>query len=144
MVISAYFHAGTKIMMADKTIKLIEDIKVGDCVNALGEEESVIKIYHSISVDLISITRKSGVTIMVTPEQSFRVNAMTKTFAKNIKIGDLIFYLADDGDLLVEPVSNVTYVKAFNNKVYSFSLKDNHNFNANGFLSLDFTCQQIR
>ena len=61
---------------------------------------------------------------------------------EDIKVGDLILYFPTHDDLIAEEISNIVQVKNFNSKVYNFSLDENHNFYANGFLSLDFICQQ--
>lgn len=144
MVIQAYFKAGTKVFMADNTFKLIEDIKVGDYVDALQVKEPVKEVFQAEATDLIVITGESGHSISVTPEQSFRANNPHKTFAKNLKVGDLILYFPTPDDLLAEEIINIAWVKNLNSKVYNFSLEENHNFNANGFMSLDFICQQNR
>ena len=56
MNISPYLQIGTKILMADKTLRPIESIKVGDFVFSLDMPEEVKDIHQSKCNNLLIIT----------------------------------------------------------------------------------------
>lgn len=143
MNIPGFFKARTKVLMADNTFKVIEKINIGDYLDAIQVKALVKDVFQAYATDLIVITGKSGNTIAVTPEQSFMAKSSQKIFAKILKVGDLILCFESPGNLIEEEIINVEWIKNYNSPVYNFGLNENHNFNVNGFLGLDFISQQV-
>jgi len=145
---STCFPAGTKILMADKTEKNIEDVKAGDHVMGYDGKkavsEKVLELESPIRDHLYELTFANGSTLQLTNEhplytsQGWKSLAPGKTRQENPKLvvgrlynGDAVL---NKDDKYIEIVS-ITYKPG---KVQTYNLKRvtaNNNFYADGFLA---------
>lgn len=130
----ACFTAGTKILMADKSLKNIEIINVGDEILTKESDYSeklvsdkVTKTFeHSVS-EYLAIVHEKGV-LKITSIHPILVNDVWKD-AGEIKVGDML--LASDGEkskvIFIEKVTMKEPIK-----VYNFQTEKYHTFFADG------------
>ncbi len=141
MTISTYIQSGTKILMADKTLKPIESIKIGDFILSLDSLEEVKNIHQSEYNNLLIITGSDRFRIGVTPEQSISIPS-GKCKAKDLQIDDVILCFNIKNSLFPQYITDITEVVNIERKVYNLSLTENHIFCANDFIVRDFISQQ--
>ena len=129
------FVAGTEVTMADGSIKLIEDVKIGDSL--LGKDGSVSKVfdYDHPKLGLRKLYGFNGGKAFVTAEHPFMTregwkaidtkktieenSALSKLMAGNIKVGDEIVK-ADGTHLTIESIEEHY---APNQQLYNFILE---------------------
>lgn len=110
------FTAGTSVLMADRTQKPIEEVRVGDEVLATdpqtgesGARKVQELIRHGGDHTMVDVTLDDGTVIEATDEHPFwSANRGEFVFAIEIEVGDLV--LGADGDLLTV-TETVVYVE---------------------------------
>lgn len=130
------FVAGTKINLANGTVKNIEDVKVGDKVVTFNEETRMNEPgivgrlkEHSVG-SVIRLTLDNEIVIKTTEEHPFYV--VGKGWVKAQDLQPLDTCLKIDGK---EAIISTVEVLEETNTVYNLlNVSDNHNFYANGIL----------
>ncbi|MFH1671791.1 MAG: alpha-2-macroglobulin family protein [Candidatus Portnoybacteria bacterium] len=123
------FTAGTKILMADGSLKAIENIQVGETIMTRKSEinadliETTVKDTHVAETDGYLIINKQ---LRITPNHILFVNGAWEP-AGDIQIGD---HLYDIQDKEIE-VNSIEW-QAGKETVYNLYINDNHTFFANG------------
>ncbi|MBI2657332.1 hypothetical protein HYX08_01410 [Candidatus Woesearchaeota archaeon] len=149
---SCCFIAGTKIQMADGSVKNIEKVKVGNLVKSYNEKtgkvenKKVSKIDTPIHDDMIRINFSNGKSNTNTQDHPYYVKgkgwcsfkpkltkARYKLQAKQLQKGDIV-YSYDRGKLKEIRVSKITN-KPGRLQTYNLGgVEDNHTYFANGVL----------
>ncbi len=124
------FLAGTPILLADGTIKLIEEIKVGDAV--LSFDESCNK-QQKDTVKAVMQNKTKGYYLInghlkVTGEHPFYVKGEWKK-AKDLKIGDALLKDTHQEEL----IADIKFVDE-DVLVYNFEVNPYHTYYAGGYL----------
>jgi DNA-directed RNA polymerase beta subunit len=131
----------TDILMANRDIKKIKDLKNGDNVmtihrETLHDEPSEIYNFFSIMPDkLFELTTKNGLIINATADHPFlikrgSVNEMINL--ENLRKGNLIYIYNKNGCICVE-IESITEIEP--EPVYDFTTRsENHSFIANSFV----------
>lgn len=146
------FPKGTKILMADGTIKNIEDIVEGDEVlsfnETTGENEAkkVIGTKKPIHDDMVKYVFANQTSIISTFDHPFYVGDLelasytpfltNKRYELNkevrqIRVGDLV-QLPTNGSKTA--IKDIVELDAADTQTYIITVEDNHNFYANGIL----------
>ncbi len=124
------FLAGTKILMADKSLKNIEEVKVGDEILTLEDprtkkkvSSTVTELYYHVVSQYLVINHE----LKVTPEHLVYAN-LGFTPAGDLKEGD--WMLKEDGEHLF-----VTSLEAVREAVpvYNLKVEPQHTYFANGY-----------
>lgn len=143
------FIKGTKITMADKSLKNIEDIAIGDMVysyDELNDKKVINKVTQKFSPtrsDLIEVLLENGEKINSTQEHPYYVFGkgwssykpdITKEYhnliVSNLEVGD---YLVDfDGNNI--KIISINIIDLGTVKTYNFTVEDNCNYYANNVL----------
>ncbi|MEM5871995.1 MAG: Hint domain-containing protein, partial [Candidatus Aenigmatarchaeota archaeon] len=128
------FLAGTKILMADGSLKNIEDIKFGDIVLSFENDKfvprPVNKIFQSVIDDYV---------LLKTERHEARVSGAHRFYIGNgefrklddIQVGDMV-YVVENGKLVQEKVISKEPIKE-KVKVFNFNVVGSHTYIANGF-----------
>ncbi|MCT4614465.1 MAG: Hint domain-containing protein, partial [Marinifilaceae bacterium] len=121
------FPAGTPIYANGLFFKNIEDIEIGDYVDARDENGSlslhkVIKLFENQGSDLVSVYSKGDLVFSSTPSHQVYTNGIWKT-VKSLTKSDCLFGLQNE-DI---PVDSIVY-RAYDDKVYNFEVEDVHNY----------------
>jgi RHS repeat-associated protein len=127
------FLAGTKILLADGTSKLIEEIKVGDMV-ASYDEKKMVKTSAKATAMFDSESAKEYLLIngslKVTPNHMFYSQGEWKAIGK-MAVGDLLL----DENLNEVTIDKIEKIKSQNPiQVYNLEVEGEHNYFANGIL----------
>ena len=124
------FAAGTQVLMADGSLKNIEDIQVGDWVMSVPEDaptaEPVAKqVTETFVRNLNRIVELTinGETIRTTEDHPFYVVGFGWSTAGSLHAGDTL--LTDDGVSI--SLENIVVTDEFE-KVYNFEVADNHTY----------------
>lgn len=123
---------GTRISMADGSVKPVEDIRPGDFVLTVNEdtyaiEPKPVQHVHDNGVKETLIVRTASRSIQLTPNHPLLVdNCWTE--ARDIKPGSFVAVLG--AGVEYEPITKVEY--AGEAQTYDLTIQDNHNFFANG------------
>jgi len=136
VTLSTCFTAGTKISMANNSVKNIEDIIAGESVLTYNEtininEEGIVGNISSHEVEsILTLTFNNGVVINTTEEHPFFVKEKGWTIASNLETSDICQDInGNDVILLSITTQNETHT------VYNLlSVSNNHNFYANEIL----------
>lgn len=145
---STCFPAGTKILMADKTEKNIEDVKAGDKVMGFDGNksiaETVLELESPIRDHLYELNFADGSSVQLTNEhplyttQGWKSLAPEKTREENPKLvvgrlynGDAVLHKDNRYIKIVSITYHPGNVQTYNLKKVSA----NNNFYANGFLA---------
>ena len=132
---STCFPKGTKISMADNTVKNIEDIVIGDKVIAFGEDnklvdDEVIKIHSHVFTDCCS---DSIVKVTLSNDKEFTVTSNHPFYMPEhngfkwiglFEKGELV--MTKDG--MMYPVSSIETLNSNEQTVYNFEVKDTHTY----------------
>lgn len=143
------FVAGTEISMFDKSIKLIEDIKVGDSlityneelkIQEIGEVKRIISPYRS---DIIEYKLSNKVIIKSTScHPYFVINKGWSSFnpeltkrvydfdVEKIELNDILIDIGNNEVSIIEIIELITKEV----KTYNLELSGNHTYYANGIL----------
>lgn len=147
------FIAGTKITMADLTVKNIEDIKAGEFIQTFNIQTNTIE---SKEVLLPEISKSDSFVEIEFEDGTLNTNTLShpyyvlnkgwcsfdskETFKKHsvkvedLKEGDYVYKLTKDGEIKNIKIVKINIVR-MTQKTYNLSnVKDNHNFFANGIL----------
>ena len=127
------FLAGTKILLADGTSKLIEEIKVGDMV-ASYDEKKMVKTSAKATAMFDGESAKEYLLIndslKVTPNHMFYSQGEWKAIGKMTE-GDLLL----DDNLKEVTIDKIEKIKSQNPvQVYNLEVEGEHNYYANGIL----------
>ncbi len=121
------FLAGTQIKMADNTYKNIEDVKLGDMVEAYNEQtgenvdSQVVHVFHHTPEEMTDHYLTINNYLKVTPNHKlFIANEWRK--AKDIKIGDLLG--ADENTYEIYSIEKI-FEKV---PTYNFEVEKHHNY----------------
>ena len=139
---NACFTAGTKVLMADKSYKNIEDVTVKDTLITSGGKEDVMKLYHIPYRGLVYAFNGDG-NYFVTPSHPFMTTEgwksidPRKTLKENhgkmsvgkLSIGDTLI-LRDGGTKKLTQLDS----KEVETVVYNFGVNGTHDFYANDYL----------
>jgi len=143
------FVEGTKISMYDKSIKLIEDIKVGDRVITYNEElkiqelGEVKKVISPLRSDIIEYKLSNGTIIKSTScHPYFVVDKGWSSFNPELtkKIYEFEVSKIEFNDILLDIDNNKVLIIEINElitkevKTYNLELSGNHTYYANGIL----------
>ncbi len=134
--------SGTKVLMADKTEKPIEDIRIGDYIISYNIEcdDFVIRriqnvVSRLVEEDLISIT-SNKITSTYTSNHKTYANHDGELFElsaeyliKGMKVGHYT-----DNRLTWLPIDDITHIP-YKEKVYSLDVDIDHNYVADGILT---------
>lgn len=132
---STCFPKGTKISMADNTVKNIEDIVIGDKVIAFGEDnklvdDEVTKIHSHVFTDCCS---DSIVKVTLSNDKEFTVTSNHPFYMPEhngfkwiglFEKGELV--MTKDG--MMYPVSSIETLNSNEQTVYNFEVKDTHTY----------------
>lgn len=151
------FIGGTLVSMYDGSLKMIENVVIGDSIksynekNGLIENSTVLEISKNLSNQKIEITFSNGVQNINTLGHPYFVKnkgwcsvdtSITKNLyqmsVKRLEIGDTCFYLHNE---IMQEVMVVDFVEN-NNSTWVYNLthvEKNNNF----FCEWDFSSQQI-
>lgn len=143
--IGPYFclPAGTKIMMGDKNCsccsctkneKNIEDVVAGDRLMTYNEStrvveaDEVMEVSSMMTDEIVTVTFSDGVTLKATPNHPFYHLPKRWVQAGELVTGD--FIVSYEKVKLIDKVEREKKLE----KVYDVSMKNNHNFFAEGIL----------
>ena len=147
---SCCFPAGTKVMMADKSLKNIEDVKVGDKVVSFDVEKKekinaeVLKLESPVRDHICTLHFKSGKKLELTsehpvftkkgwksvnPEDTLKDNA-SMDFVEKLEIGDEALMSDGSYDGIADITREETEIQTYNLKEVS----EQHNFFADDVL----------
>jgi hypothetical protein len=132
---SVCFPEGTKISMADNTVKNIEDIVIGDKVIAFGEDnklvdDEVTKVHSHIFTDccsdsLVKVTLSNDKEFTVTSNHPFYMPEHNGfKWIGLFEKGELV--MTKDG--MMYPVSSIETLDSNEQTVYNFEVKDTHTY----------------
>ena len=144
------FSKGTKILMADNTLKNIELIQEGDMVKSYDFENKNLKnakVAKLITASHASLLRLkfADTEIITTPDHPFwtdknvwaAVNAeqsnnnyIQKTKVETLKVGDKVFIPENNSFSIIIDIENIELQQL----TYSIALSESDNFIANGLL----------
>ena len=142
------FSAGTKIIMADNTIKNIEDVQVNEIVIAFNDEtmsyepRKVTKTFIHSAIDLVQVTLSNGVTMSMTPGHPLLTTKGWKSLdienslyehgvvASLLNLGDRV--LGYHGNALVIAIKWVNIPDDY--VVYNLEVEYCHTYLANGMV----------
>jgi hypothetical protein len=125
------FVAGTGILLANGTIKNIEDIQVGDRVKSYNEitkqieYKTVTETFTSRQSEVIKITTSGNQTITVSTEHPFYVQGFGFIPASQLRAGDVL-RTVDGKTVVVEQVQHELLEMPIT--MYNFEVQDNHNY----------------
>tara|TARA_Y100000389_G_scaffold77860_1_gene74651 strand:- start:4974 stop:6650 length:1677 start_codon:yes stop_codon:yes gene_type:complete len=137
---STCFPKGTKISMADNTVKNIEDIVIGDKVISFGEDNNLVEddvtcihIHETGTIrssnKMVKATLTNGKEIIATSNHPFYMPEHNGfKWIGLFEKGELV--MQQDG--LCYAVSNVEELGEITEKVYNFEVKSTHTYIANG------------
>lgn len=150
------FDAGTKILMADNTLKNIEDIVIGDEIISYNEETKEFekdKVTRTIikenSDDLVYIKLSNGEQIgmrayhplltqegwkSLRPELAETVKDVHQKISE-LKVGDSLIGI-NESPVIIEIINRETPA---NYNTYNISVEKNHNYIANGIVAHNAT-----
>jgi len=130
------FAKSTKIKMADNTIKLIEEIKIGENVLTMdGKTARVKNIITGTEEKMVCIKTSRGNTILITSDHPVMTNeGMLR--ANELTAGNIISM--EYGNDSVEWL----FYQEYNDRVFSLELDEKSVLIANGFYAGDFASQQ--
>lgn len=144
------FIAGTKISLGDNSEKNIEDVVVGDVVLSFNEQtkeqesKEVVGLKSPVHDDLVKYTLANGTEITSTYDHPYYVNGLTLASYRpewtnkrydlpsevvQIKEEDIVNLL--DGE---SKIVSIEELERIDTQTYIITVKDNHNFYANGIL----------
>lgn len=132
---STCFPKGTKISMADNTVKNIEDIVIGDKVIAFGEDnklvdDEVTKVHSHVFTDccsdsLVKVTLSNDKEFTVTSNHPFYMPEHNGfKWIGLFEKGELV--MTKDG--MMYPVSSIETLDTNEQTVYNFEVKDTHTY----------------
>ena len=132
---STCFPKGTKISMADNTVKNIEDIVIGDKVIAFGEDnklvdDEVTKVHshtftNCCSDSLVKVTLLNDKEFTVTSNHPFYMPEHNGfKWIGLFEKGELV--MTKDG--MMYPVSSIETLDSNDQTVYNFEVKDTHTY----------------
>jgi len=132
---STCFPKGTKISMADNTVKNIEDIVIGDKVIAFGEDnklvdDEVTKVHSHVFTDccsdsLVKVTLSNDKEFTVTSNHPFYMPEHNGfKWIGLFEKGELV--MTKDG--MMYPVSSIETLDSNEQTVYNFEVKDTHTY----------------
>lgn len=134
------FLAGTKIRMADKSTKNIEDIEIGDLVKSRDYENDidtvgeVVEVFHHSPEEMTDYYLIINNELKVTPNHPIRLNNKWVP-AGEIKIGDFFGEEITSIEKIYKKVPTYNFeVKDYHNYIIVWNLKDGlvHNKEAQG------------
>ena len=146
------FVAGTKITMADGSVKNIEDVKVGDFVKTFNFEKGIVEAKPVLelsspvhdSMIVLEFEKTKNKNTFDHPYYakgkgwvSYKPSLTNERYglkAGLLEVGDIFYRIDGSGILAEEKLLNITEEKG---KVQTYNLHnilDNHNFFANGIL----------
>ncbi|MES2863289.1 MAG: DUF6443 domain-containing protein [Bacteroidota bacterium] len=147
------FIAGTKVTMADFSLKNIEDIKIGDLVQTYNTETNTIEAKEVL---LPEISKSDTFVEIKFEDGTFNTNTQSHPYyvlnkgwcsydskeairkynvtVGDLKAGDYVYKLNSNGTMENIKIISIKIIE-FKQKTYNLSnVKDNHNFFANGIL----------
>ena len=144
--------SGTKILMADNSLKDIEDIKIGEYViNEKGDKDMVADLWQPIMGERNTYIINDN--IEVTPDHPFMTTKGLKVIdvdmlkrtqensdlyqgieATELKVGDIL--ITKNGKQIVETIEENSE-RPFEEQVYTLILEDGDGFYANNYLVAD-------
>jgi len=130
------FPAGTKIKMADGTVKNIEDIKAGDKLLTLNEdtkeqsEGTVGAVKAKVENLLIHVKLADDTSIESTTHHRFYVEGKGWVIAQDLKVGDLLLNSSQEEVEVVEIEQKHGEVEVY----HILDVKDNHTYYAGDVL----------
>lgn len=128
------FARGSKIKMADNTLKNIEDIEVGDRVKTENGSVSVVEKIVGSEEKMVLIRTANGCKLTVTDDHPIMTEGGWK-IAGNLNAADII--KTESGFSTIEELHYVDY----NDKVFSIRLETESALIAEGIYAGDFGCQ---
>lgn len=151
------FDAGTQILMADNSLKNIEDIVIGDEVlsyNEIEDKFEVDKVTNTLikenSDDLVYIKLSNGIEIGMRAYHPLLTTegwkSLRPTLAETIRDLNTEVSQLNVGDFLIGTNENPTIIKIINrdtpvnHNTYNFTVEKNHNYIANGIVAHNASC----
>lgn len=125
------FGAGTPVLMKDGDTRPIEDIKIGDEILTLKNENSgelVPAIVQGISQHFVDEYLTINNSLKVTAEHKIFINGKWG-FAGNAKVGDMLI----DVDGTQQKIFSIKYKKAQDTMVYNIVVDKYHTYFAGGY-----------
>jgi len=123
------FAAGTLVLMADRSLKRIEDVVLGDTVScADGSSHLVSGAYHYPAAPLVTIETESSRKITVTPNHRM-FSQSGETFAGDLTMGDKL--QLGETPQQFDQISRMSLEPPA--EVYCVTVDDTHELIANGF-----------
>ena len=131
---SGCFLAGTKISMADGSLKKIEDIEIGDNVLSFNSQNQLISAsvskLLSRSADCYFLLKTENHQVNVTEEHPFYIGKGFKKIKESL-IGDEI-YVLENKKLVPEKIVRKDLIKK-QVKIYNLKVEISQTYFANGF-----------
>jgi intein/homing endonuclease len=127
------FPKGTKISLSDGKIKNIEEIKIGDKVLSFNEstkeieEKRVEKVFIREAKKILEIKLLNVKVIRPIPDHEFYLNGKWVE-AKDLKVSDELL------NINLEKVGIISIEERLGDRVYNFTVQDNHNYFAENVL----------
>lgn len=142
---------GTRIVMNDKSLKNIEDIRAGDIVKTydINKKEyvaSVVKKMHkAVHKELLKLTLEGNTEIVVTEEHPFllkdkswcsyspKKSKQRQLFVNQYRVGDLFVIYAGDG-IKYAKLLHIEKITSEGTETYTPELTDGNNFIGNNLI----------
>ena len=148
------FDAGTKVLMADGSLKNIEDIKVNDEILAYNENSkqiSIDKVMHTFSFDnqnndLVTLTFTDGTVLHTTKTHPFLTEngwvALKPEQGKHItstmmQVGQKFYKTVDNSTVNFVELADIKYTPITDtaHRVYNLEIDKNDTFFVNGIVA---------
>ena len=141
------FIAGTELMLEDKTLKKVEDIKVGDKLCGAQGSINEVTVLHKNPLGNRRIISVNGSRFFCTEDHPFKTNngwqavnaemAIAKypsidVYNKNLEVGDIIENHIDEENTAINVIN--TREVSQDTSVYNFTLSNNHTYITNNFV----------
>ncbi|MCD8000150.1 MAG: Hint domain-containing protein [Clostridiales bacterium] len=123
------------VLLADGSMRSVENLKIGDRVRGIEGEDAIINIWKGREEKLTELLLEDFCRLKLTNDHPVLTDVGYRKAAQ-LKAGDLVV-MADGGKIPVKAVCEAVY----GDMVYNLELESGRNFFANGIAVGDYRCQ---